>query len=114
MNMRIQRLVPALAAFATLAPGGVAYAQATHRAGHHAHHVAVRAVSTTPASPADADNVQSGDQNAPDAVGATEQAAGDTPETAGAESPAAADGPSGRADEAGAGANAGHQFEGTE
>src|SRR5579871_5113804 len=113
MNMRIQRLVPALAAFAALALGGVAYAQATHRAGHHAHHVAVRAVSTTPASPADADNVQSGDQSAPDTGGSTEQAAAESPGTSNAESPAAADGLSGHADEPG-GANADHQFEGTE
>ncbi len=114
MTMRIQRLVPALAAFATLALGGVAYAHATHHAGHHAHRVALRAVTDRPASPADADNVQSGDQSTSDAGGVTEPAAAEPPETAGTESLAAADGSSGHADESGAGANPDHHCEGTE
>jgi tellurite resistance protein len=103
----------AAAAVTALAVGGVASATkggTVHRkAAHHAVKHASRASET--ATGLDTDNIQSGDQTAPDSVKATGAATSESStETASESSPG--DGPGGHEDPAGAEED--HQFEGVE
>jgi hypothetical protein len=103
---------------ALAAAGGVAVAQSGGTPGHHH---STRAHSTQAAEPlggtsgSDADNLQSGDQSAPDAQSSAsqEQSASEQPGTEQASEQQASDGPGGHADEPGS-PSAEHQFEGEE
>jgi hypothetical protein len=116
MTKRIQKLAVAVAAFAALALGGAVFAQAQSSPAGAPERTSVP----------DRDNVQSGDQTAPDvatsrtarhhAVRATAERPGaENPEQTGAESESApgSDGPGGHADEPG-NPSADHQFQGNE
>jgi hypothetical protein len=102
MRSRFMKLGVTIAALASLAVGGSAIATAAQKGG-----APVPPVSTitTPAaadttSATDGDNVQQGDQSAPDTAGAAEAPDSATAESA-SESSAASDGPGGHADPAG-------------
>jgi hypothetical protein len=133
MTKRIQKLVVGVAALAALALGGSAIASATQQSTQSKAPVQKSAASSEKVGGPDTDNVQSGDQTTPDAVGAsasTAKASAATSEAPGTEQPASSeqpgtaeqpgsesaandDGPGGHADEPG-NASADHQFEGQE
>jgi len=101
-----------------LAIGLVAFAAVSHASSTPPAVPSQPAIVVHAAAPADGDNVQAGDQTAPDAVTATEtSAAGETEAAAAAESSAEAPGdqnlPDGGHQDAN-GANVDHQFEGVE
>jgi hypothetical protein len=117
MTKRLKRLLATGAALAALAVGSAAFA-AAQQPGHtnaSDHRVATKVEQV---GGQDGDNVQEGDQSAPDNSGSgqTEQSGSDGSEQTGAEAETAPgnDGPGGHADEIGGNANANHQFEGTE
>ena len=119
MVKRTKKIALALAALVALALGGGALAQAgsarttNHKhATHHATKVKQSKARTAQAAPPDTDNVQSGDQSAPDIPGASEQSSESAGEATGSEVPNN-DGPGGHADEPGNPA-ADHQFQGEE
>jgi hypothetical protein len=119
MAKRMQRLMVAVAAMASLALGGAVFAQAqsmhakAQRGARTAHHAAV----DRPAGAVDGDNVQSGDQSTPDQPGAAvgnESSGAENPEQSGnaGESTTNSDDPAGHADAPGATVD--HQFQGNE
>jgi hypothetical protein len=128
MRMPIARTIVALAGATTIAVGGAAYAAS----GHHAAHSGPAGVKTNttaapePTSP-DTDNIQSGDQTAPDngtsarsSTGVSSQGGSETAatgeqagESGGGSEVTSNDGPGGHADEPG-NPNADHQFQGQE
>jgi hypothetical protein len=114
MAKRIQKVMVVIAAVAAMALGGAVFAQAhTTGAQRAPAHAVVRHADRS----GDRDNVQSGDQSAPDRPGAATADA-----SAGAENPEQSvdapesafngDGPGGHADAPGA--NVDHQFQGNE
>jgi hypothetical protein len=132
MTKRFQKMFLALAALSALAVGGSAIASA-QQSSTAATPPAKAAQAPEPVGGPDTDNIQSGDQTTPDAVGAsaatskttlkaaeapgTEQSpASEQPgaaEQPGSETAANDDGPGGHADEPG-NAAADHQFQGAE
>lgn len=119
MAKRMQRLMVAVAAMASLALGGAVFAQAqsTHAKALHGATTAHHAIVGRSAGAVDGDNVQSGDQSTPDqpgAAGGHESSGVENPEQPGnaAESATNSDGPGGHADAPGA--NVDHQFQGNE
>jgi hypothetical protein len=112
MRNRVKTLSAAVAALAALALGGSAIASATqHKAAHVKKHAAARTVAQEKTTGPDTDNIQSGDQTAPDSqpvkstAAGTGSAAGESSsetssETAG-ESSTPSDGPGGHEDPAG-------------
>jgi hypothetical protein len=111
MTKRIQKLFLALAALAALAVGGSAFASAQNTG--NAAPAAKAAPTQAPAGGGDTDNVQSGDQSAPDPEQSPASEKSGAAEQPGSESAVADDGPGGHADEPG-NAAADHQFEGQE
>ena len=129
MRMPIARTIVVLAGAASLAVGGAAYAASGHHAAH-SHKAGANASMTAavsePPSP-DTDNIQSGDQTAPDngtgsgtgglvagQAGSGSDAPGEQAgESGGGSEVVGNDGPGGHADEPG-NPNADHQFQGQE
>ncbi len=105
MRTRIMTAVAPLAAIATLAVGGVAYASNGGSAAQHSAATTTATAEPVQAGP-DTDNVQSGDQTTPDTGSSVEQSS-----EASGEGGSANDGPGGHADAAG---NVDHQFQGQE
>jgi hypothetical protein len=110
MRTRIMTAVAPIAAITALAVGGVAYASSGGSAAPHTKAKAAVTAEPTQSGP-DTDNIQSGDQVAPDTGLQAEQSSETSTET-GSEV-AGNDGPGGHADEPG-NPNADHQFEGQE
>jgi hypothetical protein len=103
MRSRFMKLGVTISALAALAVGGSAIATAAQNGGAPAPVLATTTATSTPVdatSASDGDNVQQGDQSAPDNAGATEAPDSVAAETA-SESSAASDGPGGHADPAG-------------
>lgn len=116
MAKRMQRLMVAVAAMASLALGGAVFAQAnsTHAKAVHGARSVHHATLARSSAATDGDNVQSGDQSTPDQPGAatgSESSGAENPEQSG-ESASPSDGPGGHADAPGA--NVDHQFQGNE
>ena len=108
MRARITKLFAGLAAVAALAVGGSALASAGTTP------TPAPAPAQAPVTAVDGDNVQQGDQTAPDTGAASEQSSTETSSESGAAGEVSAnDGPGGHADEP-ANPNADHQFEGQE
>jgi hypothetical protein len=111
MRSRFMKLGVTIAALASLAIGGSAIATAAQKGGTPAPPVVSTTVPSTAAetpSATDGDNIQQGDQSAPDVAGAADPAeaagAAEAPDSAtesASESSAASDGPGGHADPAG-------------
>jgi hypothetical protein len=119
MAKRMQRLMVAVAAMASLALGGAVFAQAqsTHGKALHAATAAHHATVGRSAGAVDGENVQSGNQSTPDQPGVAagnESSGAVNPEQSGnaADSATNSDGLGGHADAPGA--NVDHQFQGNE
>jgi hypothetical protein len=99
MRTRSTKLAAALAAIAALAVGGATLASAGSKANPPAPPVASQSQQETAPS-VDGDNVQQGDQSAPDVTGHASEAAGEQPgsESEQTSESAPSDGPGGYAD----------------
>ena len=100
MRSRFMKLGVTISALAALAVGGSAIATAAQKGGAPAPPVSTITTPADTASSNDGDNVQQGDQSAPDTAGAAEAPDSAAAESA-SESSAASDGPGGHADPAG-------------